>query len=206
MRGTPAWVPGTIFMAPVRLVAPQMALGGVGLAGVVAASVTTVTVNDTIGILLVIGGVVLFGVELAHPGALLLIPGTIMIVAGLLYLLLPGILLGTLYGPLIVVLAAVAAAVLTVPFYRWIAPVHRPMSTTSAGLEGEVGVVIAPVVPDTLRGKVRVRSEIWSARAHMPIPAGTKVRVVGGEGVSIQVEPFGEAPAARPPAPEGSRS
>ncbi len=183
-----------------------MALGVRGLATVVAASVTTVTVNDTIGILLVIGGVVLFGVELAHPGALLLIPGTIMIAAGLLYLFLPGLLLNTIFGPLIVVLAAVAAAIITVPFYRWVAPVHRPMSTTSAGLEGEVGVVIAPVVPDTLRGKVRVRSEVWSARANIPIAAGTRVRVLGGEGVSILVEPFGEPPANRPITASGGRS
>ena len=52
-----------------------------------------------------------------------------------------------------------------------------------------MGIVIAPVVPNTLKGKVRVKSEVWSARSDVAIPTGVRVRVVQGEGVSITVQP-----------------
>jgi membrane protein implicated in regulation of membrane protease activity len=149
----------------------------------------------TLGAFLVIIGVVLFAIELIHPGALLLIPATALLAAGLLFLFLPSFLTNSAIGPAIVVLAAVAAAIGTLPYYRWIAPVHKPMTTTPDSLEGEVGLVVKAVVPNSLAGKVRVRSEIWSARADYPIPAGTKVRVLGGEGVSIRVVPVETAPA-----------
>ncbi len=152
-------------------------------------------VNDAIGITLVVAGIALFAVELVHPGALLLIPGSILLVAGFLYLFLPNVLLDSYVGPVVVIVAAIIGALVEIPYYRWVAPVHRPMSTTSAGLVGSEGIVIAPVVPNTLRGKVRVNSEIWSARADQEIPTGTRVRVIHGEGVSITVQPIGAAAA-----------
>jgi membrane protein implicated in regulation of membrane protease activity len=149
-----------------------------------------VVVNLFIGISLIVVGLILFGLEFGHPGALLFIPGSVMLVGGFLYLLLPDVLLDSAVGPLIVLLAAVIAGLAEIPYYRWVAPIHKPMTTTSAGLEGELAVVTVPIVPNTLKGKVRVRSEIWSATANAPIPAGTQVRVVRGEGVSVWVEPI----------------
>ena len=147
-------------------------------------------IDVALGIVLVVAGLFLFALELVHPGVLLLIPGSILLVAGFLYLLLPNVLLDGPYGVLVILLAAVIATVVEIPFYRWVAPTHRPMSTTSSGLIGEVGVVIAPVVPNTLKGKVRVKSEVWSARADIPIPEGVQVRVIKGEGVSVTVQPI----------------
>jgi inner membrane protein len=150
-------------------------------------------IDVTLGILLVVSGIILFALELVHPGVLLLIPGTILLVAGFLYLLLPDVLLDGPWGILIILLGAVIATVVEIPYYRWVAPTHRPLSTTSSGLIGEVGVVIAPVVPNSLSGKVQLKSEVWSARGDRPIPVGTKVRVINGEGVSVTVQPI-EAP------------
>jgi len=146
-------------------------------------------IDTALGIVLVVGGIVLFALELVHPGVLLLIPGSILLVAGFLYLLLPNVLLDGPYGVLVLLLAAVIATLVEIPYYRYVAPTHRPLSTTSSGLIGEVGIVIAPVVPNTLKGKVRVKSEVWSARSDVPIPTGVRVRVVQGEGVSITVQP-----------------
>ncbi len=145
---------------------------------------------NLVGIVLVVGGIVFLALELIHPGALLFIPGSILLVGGLLYMFLPDTLLNSYVGTLLIVVAAVAAGLIEIPYYRWVAPTHRPMSTTSAGLVGDEAVVIVPVVPDTLRGKVRVRSEVWSAKATVPIPVGTRVRIVHGEGVSVSVEPL----------------
>jgi inner membrane protein len=146
--------------------------------------------NLIIAATLIIVGSALFAFELIHPGAWLLIPASIMIVAGLLYITLPSLLLNSVFGPSIVVLVALAAALATIPYYRWVAPIHKPMSTTVQSLEGQTGVVVAPVVPDSLTGKVQIQSEVWSARSDQPIPAGTKVRVVSGEGVSVLVRPL----------------
>jgi membrane-bound ClpP family serine protease len=152
-------------------------------------------VDVGVGIAILFIGAALFTIELFHPGALLLIPATIMIVGGILYLLIPNVLLRSIWGPVAILVAAVVATFATVLYYRWLAGTHRPLSTTSGGLVGEEAIVIVDVVPNTLRGKVRVRSEVWSARASHPIPAGTKVRVVAGEGVSVTVEPLPQAPA-----------
>ncbi len=146
--------------------------------------------NLAVSAVLIIVGSALFGFELIHPGAWLLIPASIMIAAGLLYLTLPGLLLNSYFGPAVVVLVALGAALATLPYYRWVAPTHEPLSTTVQSLEGETGVVVVPVVPDSLTGKVKIRSEVWSARGEGPIPTGTKVRVVSGEGVSVFVRPL----------------
>ncbi len=146
-------------------------------------------IDPAIGIALVVAGLVLLAFELIHPGALLLIPGSILLVAGFLYLFLPNTLLDSYIGPVVIVVTAILAALIEIPYYRWVAPTHRPLSTTSGGLVGDEAIVIAPVEPNTLRGKVRVRSEVWSARSTIPIPVGTRVKIVHGEGVSVSVEP-----------------
>lgn len=155
-----------------------------------------VVVNDAIGITMVVAGIALLAFELVHPGALLIIPGSILLVAGFLYLFLPDVLLNSYLGPLIVVVAAILGALVEIPYYRWVAPVHRPMSTTSGGLVGEEAIVIAPIEPNSLHGKVKVRSEVWSARADQPIPVGARVRVIHGEGVSVTVQLIQSPPSS----------
>ncbi len=150
---------------------------------------------NLIGIILAVGGIAFLAFELVHPGALLFIPGSILLVGGILLMFVPDTLLDSYWGTLAIILAALGAGLIEVPYYRWVAPTHRPMSTTSAGLVGDEAIVIVPIVPNTLRGKVRVRSEIWSARGDRPIPEGTRVRIVHGEGVSVSVEPI-EPPKA----------
>ena len=147
-------------------------------------------VDVAIGVLILLLGAAFFVIEMFHPGALLLIPATIMIVGGVLYLFIPDVLLQSVWGPIAILVAALVATFVTVLYYRWLAGVHLPLSTTSGGLVGEEAVVITDIVPNTLRGKIRVRSEIWSARGATPIPAGTRVKVVAGEGVSVTVEPL----------------
>jgi len=153
--------------------------------------------DPVIGIIVIIAGIILLAMELAHPGVLLLIPASILLVAGLLYLFLPSVLLDSYWGAVAIVVAAILATVIEVFYYRWMAPTHRPIATTSAGFVGDEAIVTAAIVPNTLKGKVRVRSEVWSARANIAIPVGTRVRVVHGEGVSLTVVPL--EPSQKPP-------
>ncbi len=145
--------------------------------------------NLGVSVVLIVFGVILFAFEIAHPGAWLLIPASILIAAGFLYLVLPGLLLASIFGPVIVVVVAFLAGLATIPYYRWVAPTHKPLSTTVQSLTGETGLVITAVQPNSLSGKVRIGSEIWSARGDQTIPVGTLVRVVSGEGVSVFVRP-----------------
>jgi inner membrane protein len=153
-------------------------------------------IDQAIGIGLLAIGVILLITEIIHPGAVLLIPGTILLAVGILIVLGQEALLSTGYGAALVVAVGFMAGVLTIPYYRYIAPTHRPLTTIPTSLEGEEGIVLTAVVPDSMHGKVRVRSEVWSARAKQPIPAGTRVRVLGGEGVTVTVEPIVGAGAA----------
>jgi len=144
----------------------------------------------SIGVSLMLVGILLLGLELVHPGVLLFIPGSVLIVGGFLYIFLPDVLLNSVLGTLVVLVVAVAAGLLEIPYYRYAAPTHKPMTTTVGGLVGEEGIVTVAVVPNTLRGKIRVGSEIWSVDAAQPIPAGTRVKIIRGEGVSLRVEPI----------------
>lgn len=157
-------------------------------------------VDVALGVVLLGAGAALLIFEFVHPGALMFIPGSVLMVAGFLYLALPSVLLDSPIGPIVVLAVALLAAAAEIPWYRHVAPTHRPMSTTSAGLEGEEAIVTTEILPDTIRGKVRIRSETWSANAATPIPVGTRVRVVRGEGVSLFVEPL-PAPAKPPTVP-----
>lgn len=151
---------------------------------------------DALGALIILVGLAVIALEFVHPGALLLIPGSVLLVGGLLLVFLPGTLLGAPWGIIIILIVASVSALIEVPYYRYLAPNHGPMTTTSAGLVGEIGTVVAAVEPNTIKGKVRVRSEIWSVSASRPIPVGAKVRVVSGEGVSLQVVPVDDAARA----------
>ena len=148
-----------------------------------------VSPNAVIGAVLAVVGVAVIAIEFVHPGALLLIPGSALLVGGLLYLFLPDILLGSVIGPIVVILVAVAAGLLELPSSRRISPGHPPMTTMPTTLIGRTGLVLVDVDPASLKGKVRIGSEVWSARAEAPIPAGTMVEVIAGEGVSVTVVP-----------------
>ncbi|MCI4323983.1 MAG: NfeD family protein [Thermoplasmata archaeon] len=149
-----------------------------------------------VGAIIAMAGGVIMAFEVVHPGAFLLIPGSILLAGGLLYIALPDFLTTTPYGPLVIALVAVIATAATIPLYKRWGKVHLPMTTMPQSLAGKQGLVIASVDATSLRGKVRVGSEIWSARSDAPIPAGATVKVLGGSGVSLRVALVAEENAA----------
>jgi membrane-bound serine protease (ClpP class) len=60
--------------------------------------------------------------------------------------------------------------------------------TGDKGLIGEIGVVKERLAPE---GKVFVHGELWKAEAPTPIEAGTKVRVVGVDQLTLKVQEVG---------------
>jgi membrane-bound serine protease (ClpP class) len=63
---------------------------------------------------------------------------------------------------------------------------HRQRVTTGEeGLVGEIGEAVSDVNPE---GRVFVHGEIWNARSRAPILKGSRVKVVGVQGMMLEVE------------------
>jgi len=56
-------------------------------------------------------------------------------------------------------------------------------------LIGREGVVTHDIETTVGAGRVNVRGQDWAARAPESIPAGTRVRVVGADGIVLEVRP-----------------
>ena len=143
-----------------------------------------------LGWILIVLGAVLLLVEVTQPGFFIAVPATVLIILGVLLLL--GIdVLSSPAGLIVGVVAAIAAASVTVWVYSRLTPERKPPTTLSRdSLVGLEGTVVAPVDTVTLSGKVRIGSMEWSARSGSGgiIPAGRKVIVVHSEGVHVVVK------------------
>lgn len=158
-----------------------------------------------IGLALILVGAVLLIFEFVHPGLFVVIPGTIVLVAGILLLVFGNFnFIDSVGGPFIIVAIIVFAGILAILFYTRMAPTHPPVASTFDTLQNYPGVVVVAVEPGNMKGKVRIRGEVWSARADVNIPVGTTVRVLGGEGVTLRVAPQQDSPATDAGSPTSS--
>lgn len=81
---------------------------------------------------------------------------------------------------------ALTMGVISALLIRLVLRVRRSKVTTGQeGLVGELGVARSPLAPE---GVILVHGELWRARAHETIPAGTPVRVRGVHGLLLEVE------------------
>lgn len=84
-------------------------------------------------------------------------------------------------------LALVSAFFVAVATLAFRAQVSKPRTGVD-GLAGEIGVVKHAIDPEG-KGKVQVHGELWKARAGQPVAEGVRVRVVGVDGLVLEVEP-----------------
>ncbi len=141
------------------------------------------------GWMLVVLGTILLVIEAASPGFFIAVPGTVMIILGILLLLGVDIFSGPV-GLVVGVAAAIAVSILTILLYRRINPGEEAPTTISRdSLVGKEGRVVKKVIPGSLSGKVLIAGQEWSARSlKAEIPEGLTVRVTSSEGVHIVVE------------------
>ena len=139
------------------------------------------------GWILLLVGALLLVVEAIIPGFFIIVPGTILILLGAILILIPGI-LSYSWSPLVLALVTIIVGVLTILFYKRLAPVHKPMATSVDTLEGKTGEVTKAIVPGTLDGKVKIEQQIWSATADEPIVLGAQVIVDRATGVHLHVK------------------
>ena len=65
----------------------------------------------------------------------------------------------------------------------------RGVPSRTEALIGRQGLVTHDIEPTVGAGRVNVGGEDWAARAPLPLPAGTRVRVVGADGLVLEVTP-----------------
>ena len=141
------------------------------------------------GWLLIVVGTLFLVVEALNPGFFIAVPGTVLIILGILLVL--GVdVFSTPFGLIVAVILTIAASIVTIWIYKKINPDTKSPTTVSRdSLVGMEGMVLVKVIPDSLSGKVRVAGQDWSARSEEGIiPVGSKVRVIKSEGVHIVVK------------------
>ena len=142
-----------------------------------------------LGWLLIVLGALVLLFEAYSPGFFLTVPGTVMVILGILLVL--GIdIFSSVWGIGLAVVVALAAAIVTVWFYsRLNRGEGLPTTTSRDTVVGRTGRVTRKVDPNSLDGKVRVEGQDWSAHSTgAAIAEGATVRVVGSEGVHVIVE------------------
>lgn len=141
-----------------------------------------------LGWILIVLGAVLLLIEVVQPGFFITVPATVLIILGILLLL--GVdILSSVLGLVIGVVAAIAAALITIWAYGRLTPDRMPTTISRDSLVGKEGMVVRTVDEETIAGKVTIGTSEWSARSvHGTIPVGKRVIVVRSEGVHIVVE------------------
>lgn len=145
-----------------------------------------------LGLIMIIIGIIMLMAEIFAPGAFMVVPATVLIVLGVIGMIAPDILLSW-WSPIIAVILIVPMTLITVRMYQRLSPPMPPTTTVATSLIGQEGVVMTTVCPGNLKGKVKIKSDIWSATADQSIPVGARVIVVDSEGVHVRVKQIGEA-------------
>jgi membrane-bound serine protease (ClpP class) len=168
---------------------PGLILPGVvgGLAAVLAiVSLANLPVNIA-GALLMLLALVLFVADLKAPThGFLSVGGVFALVLGMAFLVNTGPV-----GLGVNLFVAIAVALITFAFFVlfirkvWQAR-RQPVFVGGDSMVGAVGHVRQELAPE---GLVFVQGALWKASAESPIPAGSAVRVVGREGLELQVAP-----------------
>ena len=136
-------------------------------------------------VILVIG-LALLVVEAFMPGAYMIIPGIILAAVGAFGVFdNPDFL--TAWTPAIAIVAALVVTPLTFWMYAKLGAPEPPTTTVTESLIGRKGTVTVAVSTDSMKGKVRIGNDVWSALADEDIPEGTEVEVDSSEGVHVHV-------------------
>ncbi|MBQ8179670.1 MAG: NfeD family protein [Candidatus Methanomethylophilaceae archaeon] len=134
---------------------------------------------------MIVGAVFLI-IEAFSPGAFMVIPGTVLVILGVIGVFMPDIVL-TLWSPVIALVVAVPVTILTIKAYQRLGEPVPPSTTVTESLVGKTGTVTTATEVGSMRGKVRIGSDTWSATSDEPIEAGAEVVVLSSEGVHVHV-------------------
>ena len=154
--------------------------------------------ESTIGLALLILGILFIIAEAATPGFFIGVIGTAFIAMGLVGVFFPFI-LDTPWSPIIVVIVTSGSMMGAIMFYRRLGKSQPTATTITESNVGKEGIVMEDIEPNSLKGKVKISHQIWSATSDANIRKGAKVRVIDWEGVHVIVEEVEEEELVTPP-------
>lgn len=132
-------------------------------------------------------GAVLYLIEVLNPGFFLAVPGTVLLVMGMLGIFWPSFIWSP-WSLLVLPISAGAGTGATLFMYKRFAPPDlRPTTLASDSLVGREGRLKAAIPPDG-RGVVRIEGQDWRAVSEWPLAVGTLVKVVRVDGLTLVVE------------------
>ncbi|NLL95147.1 MAG: NfeD family protein [Thermoplasmatales archaeon] len=137
-------------------------------------------------IIVAIGAVFVIG-EVFSPGAFMIVPGTVLIIVGIIGIIYPDFLFSW-NSPIVAILVTAPITIVTIYAYQQLAKPEPPTTTVTESLVGRVGTVTVATSPDNLRGKIRIGTDVWSAASDEPIAEGEEARVVSATGVHVRVK------------------
>ncbi|MBR4216366.1 MAG: NfeD family protein [Candidatus Methanomethylophilaceae archaeon] len=136
-------------------------------------------------------GAILLIVEAFTPGAFMVIPGTVLVIVGIIGAIYPSM-MESWWSPVIAVAIAVPIAIVTTKVYQRLAVPEPPVTTVADSLVGRKGIVVVSTESGNMKGKVKVGSEVWSATSDEPLEAGVEVIIERSEGVHVHVRELTE--------------
>ncbi len=139
-----------------------------------------------VAIALIAIGAILLIIEAFSPGAFMIIPGVILVILGFIGVFEPDILF-TWVTPVIAIVIAIPVSLITVKVYQRLASPEPPTTVVADSLVGKIGTIIVPTEIGTIRGKVKIGSDTWSASSDEVLEEGAKVVVESSEGVHVHV-------------------
>ena len=139
-----------------------------------------------IALAFVIAGVLMLLAEAASPGSFIMVPGSVVIVLGLIWMLFPSWTLQW-WSIIIALIILIPMIFVAIKLYQKLAPPAPPETTVATSLIGKSGVVLKEVVPNEISGKVKIENQTWSATAAVRIAAGAPVTVIESRGVHVVV-------------------
>lgn len=140
-----------------------------------------------ISVVMIVLALLLFLAEALSPGFFLLVPATVLAILGFIGLIWPEVLFSW-WSPIIAFGLLIPMTYITIKFYQKLAPPGPPETSVATSMVGREGLVTEQVIPDSLKGKVRIQNDSWSATSDHPIPKGAWVVVYESEGVHVKVK------------------
>ena len=147
--------------------------------------------ESTIGLMLIVIGILMFITEAMAPGFFIAIPGTVLLCLGIIGVIAPDIFF-TWVSPVVALVISIPTTVLAIKLYQKLAPPEPPTTTVGTSLIGKHATVTVAIKPKQITGKVQVEHQLWSATSRSEIPVGTDVVIVESRGVHVIVEPLKE--------------
>ena len=140
----------------------------------------------TIALICITIGALCLIIEAMSPGFFMLIPGMVFMILGVFGYFVDDF-FTSWYLLVTMLVVTFISTVLTIKLYQVLAKPVPPETLVAETMIGKTGKVTVTTEPGTIKGKVRIGFDIWSATSDEMIAAGTDIVVYEAEGVHVKV-------------------